>query len=42
MENVEEDVIPIIYSKEEDLKNLISIENPKKIKKLMKNFLLLL
>ena len=34
MENVEEDVIPIIYSKEEDLKNLIYIDNPKKTKKI--------
>ena len=31
MENVEVDVIPMIYSKEE-LNNLINIENPKKIK----------
>jgi hypothetical protein len=38
MENVEEDVIPIIYSKEEDLKNLIYIDNPKKNKKIKENF----
>jgi len=38
MENVEEDVIPIIYSKEEDLKNLIYIDNPKKTKKINENF----
>ena len=41
MENVEGDVIPMIYSKEE-LNNLIYIENPKKIKKLKKISLLLL
>ena len=38
MENVEEDVIPIIYSKEEDLKNLIYIDNPKNNKKIKENF----
>ena len=38
LENVEGDVIPIIYSKEEDLKNLIYIENPKENKKIKENF----
>ena len=37
MENVEGDVIPMIYSKEE-LNNLIYIENPKKNQKIKENF----
>ena len=38
MENTEGYFVPIIYSKEEELKNLIYIENPKKTKKINEIF----
>ncbi len=38
MEGLDGGVIPFIYSKEEDLKNLIYIENPKQNKKINENF----
>ena len=38
METFDEHLVSLIYSKEEDLKNLIYVENPKQNKKIQENF----